>query len=36
VGGHKYWRRRGRSNVEAVDWGDAHQVLTPIALGVLG
>ena len=36
AGGHKYWRSLGTSNVEAVDWGDAHQVVTPIALGILG
>jgi hypothetical protein len=36
AGGHKYWRGRGTSNVEAVDWGDAHQLITPIALGILG
>jgi hypothetical protein len=36
AGGHKYWRRRGSSNIEAVDWGDAHQVITPVALGILG
>lgn len=35
TGGRKYWRRRGRWNVEVVDWGDAHQVVTPIALGLL-
>jgi hypothetical protein len=36
TGGHRYWRTRGTSNVEAVDWGDAHPVVTPIALGILG
>jgi hypothetical protein len=36
TGGHKYWKLRGTSSVEAVDWGDAHQVVTPIALSLLG
>ena len=36
TGGHKYWRSLGSSNVDAVDWGDAHQAVTPIALGILG
>jgi hypothetical protein len=36
VGGRRYWRRRGTSNLEAVDWGDAHQVVTPVALDILG
>jgi hypothetical protein len=35
TGGRKHWRLHGTSNVEAVDWGDAHQVVTPIALGIL-
>jgi hypothetical protein len=35
AGGHKYWRRHGKSNVEVVDWGDAHQVVTAAALAVL-
>jgi len=36
TGGRRYWTLRGPSNVEAVDWGDAHQMVTPIALGILG
>jgi hypothetical protein len=31
VGGRPYWHRR----TEVVDWGDARQVVTPIALGML-
>jgi len=31
VGGRRYWHRR----TEVVDWGDAHQVVTPIALAML-
>jgi hypothetical protein len=29
--GHRYWR----PTTEVVDWGDAHQVVTPIARGIL-
>ncbi len=35
TGGHKYWRLRGLSNVEVVDWGDAHHVVTAAARAVL-
>jgi hypothetical protein len=35
VGGHKYWQRRGISNVEVVDWGDARPVVTAAARAVL-
>jgi hypothetical protein len=35
TGGHRYWRSDGNSNVEVVDWADAHQVVTPAALAVL-
>ncbi len=28
----RYWHK----TTEAVDWGDAHQIVTPIALGILG
>ncbi|MDQ2943196.1 MAG: hypothetical protein M3R21_05940, partial [Candidatus Dormibacteraeota bacterium] len=35
AGAHKYWRMHGASNVEVVDWGDAHQVVTPAALAML-
>jgi hypothetical protein len=31
VGGRRYWSR----DTEAVDWGDAHQVVTPAALAML-
>jgi hypothetical protein len=31
AGGHRYWRR----STEAVDWGDAHEIVTPAALGVI-
>jgi hypothetical protein len=33
--GERYWRLHGPSNVEAVDWGDAHQVVTAGALAML-
>jgi hypothetical protein len=36
AGGHKYWRRHGAPNVEAVDRGDAHQLVTPVASGIVG
>ena len=35
TGGHKYWRRHGESNLEAVDWGDAHEIVTAAALPLL-
>jgi hypothetical protein len=36
AGGHKYWQRPGaKTHPEAVDWGDAHQVVTPAALAIL-
>jgi hypothetical protein len=34
VSGRRYWSR-GRSKTEVVDWGDAHQILTAVALVVL-
>ena len=33
--GRRYWRLKGRGGVEVVNWGDAHQILTPIARGML-
>lgn len=35
VGGHRYWALNGQSNVEAVDWGNAHLVVTPNALAMI-
>jgi hypothetical protein len=35
AGGRRYWRMRGGSSVEVVDWGNAHQVVTPNALAML-
>jgi len=35
TGGHKYWRLRGPSNVDVVDWGDGHHVVTAAARAVL-
>ena len=35
AGGRRYWRTTGRFGVEVVKWGDAHQVVTPIALAML-
>ena len=37
AGGRRYWRRSASapSNVDVVDWGDAHQVVTAAALAVL-
>ena len=29
--GRRWWRKAGESGVEVVDWGDAHQVVTPVA-----
>jgi hypothetical protein len=36
-GGRRYWARPGatRHNVDVVDWGDAHQIVTPAALALL-
>jgi hypothetical protein len=34
VGGRRYWRLRHASNVEVVDWGDAHQIVTAAALAM--
>jgi hypothetical protein len=31
AGGHRYWSR----DSEAVDWGDAHEIVTPAALAML-
>jgi hypothetical protein len=37
AGGHRYWRRPGApAQAEAVDWGDAHEIVTPAALAILG
>jgi hypothetical protein len=35
--GRRYWRKPGSaaSNVEVVDWGDAHEIVTPIAAAML-
>ena len=33
--GHKYWRVTGDASREVVDWGDAHQIVTPAALALL-
>jgi hypothetical protein len=33
--GHRYWRVRGVAGREVVDWGDAHQIVTPAALALL-
>ena len=34
--GHRYWRRSGSpSHQDAVDWRDAHEIVTPAALAVL-
>ena len=35
TGGRRYWRMRGTTGVEVVNWGDAHQILTPAALAML-
>jgi hypothetical protein len=35
VGGRRYWRMTGRFGVEVVDWGDAHQIVTPNALAMV-
>jgi hypothetical protein len=31
AGGRRYWS----SDTEVVDWGDAHQLVTPVALAML-
>jgi hypothetical protein len=37
AGGHRYWRKPGAPyQSEAVDWGDAHQIVTPAAMAMLG
>lgn len=37
AGGHRYWSRPGApAHAEAVDWGDAHEIVTPAALAILG
>jgi hypothetical protein len=33
--GRRYWRQKGDAGLEAVDWGDAHQIVTPAALALL-
>jgi hypothetical protein len=33
--GRRYWRMQGRFGVEVINWGSAHQVVTPIALAML-
>lgn len=33
--GRRYWRLRGTSTIEVVDWGDAHQIVTPNALAMV-
>lgn len=33
--GRRYWRLRGESGVEVVDWGDAHEIVTAAALAML-
>jgi hypothetical protein len=33
--GERYWQRSGESNVEVVDWGDAHEIVTAAALAML-
>jgi hypothetical protein len=33
--GHRYWRMRGRFGVEVVNWGDAHEIVTPTARAML-
>ena len=34
--GRRYWRKQGGTGVEVVDWGDAQQMVTPIAERLLG
>ena len=34
--GHKYWRKLGAADYQdAVDWGDAHEIVTPAARAML-
>ena len=33
--GRRYWRLRGGSTVELVDWGNAHEIVTPNALAMV-
>jgi hypothetical protein len=33
--GRRYWRRQGSAGVDAVDWGDAHEIVTSTALALL-
>lgn len=35
AGGHRYWRSKGNSTVEVVNWGDASQIVTPVAMAML-
>ena len=35
TGGRRYWRRGGSSLVEVVDWGDAHEIVTPNAAAMV-
>ena len=35
VTGRRFWRRHGSTGVEVVDWGDAHQIVTPAALALV-
>ena len=37
TGGRRYWRRGNTgTGVEAVTWGDAHQIVTPVAERLTG
>ncbi len=33
--GRRHWRKQGSTGVEVVDWGDGHQMVTPIAKKLL-
>jgi hypothetical protein len=35
TGGRRYWRLSGSSTVEVVDWGNAHEIVTPNALAMV-
>jgi hypothetical protein len=35
VSGRRYWRMYDQSGVEVVNWGDGHEMVTPIALAML-
>jgi hypothetical protein len=35
AGGRRYWRLKGKYAREVVDWGDAHQIITPAAKALL-